>query len=216
MNLTPGSMLADYRVTAELGAGGMGEVWRAEDTTLGREVAIKVLPEAFTADDERLARFDREAKLLASLNHPNIAGIYGFHPAPSQGPPGDSFLAMELVEGEDLAERLARASLPVDETLDVGRQIAAALEAAHAGGVVHRDLKPNNIFLCRRGERDEHEHRSEQRDRQRRGGTAIARRAPRPTEVVTVRGSCGHGGPAIRGPTGTAPGCWPCRVSGSR
>jgi serine/threonine protein kinase len=127
----------------------MGSVWRAVDTHLDREVAIKLLPEGFACDPDRLARFDREAKLLASLNHPNIAGVYGFHPTSADT--SVSFLAMELVEGEDLAERLARGPLPVDDTLDVARQIAEALEAAHGKGVVHRDLKPANIKLTPEG-----------------------------------------------------------------
>jgi eukaryotic-like serine/threonine-protein kinase len=129
-----------YRLLAKLGEGGMGVVWKAVDTKLNREVAIKVLPEAFTADAERLARFEREAKLLASLNHPGIAGIHALE----EGPEG-RFLVMELVPGEDLAQRLERGPLPWDEALDVGRQVAAALEAAHASGVVHRDLKPANV-----------------------------------------------------------------------
>jgi Tol biopolymer transport system component len=145
LKIEPGQDLLHYRIVEKIGEGGMGAVWRAVDTHLDREVAIKLLPEGFAGDPDRLARFDREAKLLASLNHPNIAGIYGFHPASSTDSP--SFLAMELVEGEDLAERLARGPLPVDETLHVGRQIAEALEAAHAGGVIHRDLKPANIKL---------------------------------------------------------------------
>jgi Tol biopolymer transport system component len=132
--------LLHYRILAKLGEGGMGVVWRALDTKLDREVAIKVLPAAFTADAERLARFEREAKLLASLNHPGIAGIHALE----EGPSG-RFLTMELVPGEDLEARLARGPLAVDEALDVGRQIAAALEAAHASGVIHRDLKPANV-----------------------------------------------------------------------
>ena len=120
----------------------MGVVWKATDTTLGRDVAIKVLPETFQRDPERTARFEREARLLASLNHPNIAAIYGVGSAA-----GVRFLAMELVEGEDLAARLARGPLPVAETLDLGRQVAEGLEVAHEKGIVHRDLKPANIKL---------------------------------------------------------------------
>ncbi|HXV74779.1 MAG TPA: protein kinase [Candidatus Polarisedimenticolaceae bacterium] len=144
MNLAPGTRLLHYRLIDKIGEGGMGAVWRARDTTLEREVAIKVLPEQVAHDGERLSRFDREAKLLAQLNHPNIAAIYGFHRA---GEDNLAFLAMELVEGEDLARRLARGPLPVDEALDVFRQIAEALEAAHERGVVHRDLKPANVKL---------------------------------------------------------------------
>jgi serine/threonine-protein kinase len=146
MELAVGRNLLQYRLTGSLGMGGMGEVWRAVDTTLGREVAIKILPAAFAADAERLSRFEREAKMLASLNQPNIAAIYGFHQAE-----GVRFLAMELVPGEDLAERLKRGRLPVDEAVDVARQIAEALEAAHEQGIVHRDLKPANIQLTPEG-----------------------------------------------------------------
>ena len=133
-------MLGQYRLGEKIGVGGMGEVWRATDTILGREVAIKILPTALAAEPERLARFEREAKLLASLNHPNIATIHGLHEAD-----GVRFLAMELVAGEDLAERLKSGPLPLAEALDVARQIAEALEAAHEQGVIHRDLKPANV-----------------------------------------------------------------------
>ena len=134
--------LLHYRLIDKIGVGGMGEVWRATDTTLGREVAIKILPAAFAADPERLVRFEREARLLASLNHPNIATVHGFHEAD-----GKRFLAMELVPGVDLAERLRSGALPMREALDVARQTAEALEAAHEQGVVHRDLKPANVKL---------------------------------------------------------------------
>jgi serine/threonine protein kinase len=120
----------------------MGLVWKAIDTTLDRQVAIKVLPEAFSADPERLASFEREAKLLASLNHPNIAAVYGLHQEA-----GVRFLAMELVDGEDLSQRLQRGALPLPEALRIGIQVAEALAAAHDRGVVHRDLKPANIQL---------------------------------------------------------------------
>ena len=140
--MRPGTQLSHYVIDSPLGAGAMGEVWRAKDTRLGREVAIKVLPEQFTADAERLRRFEREAKTLASLNHPHIAQIFGVDQV------GDTcFLVLELVEGESLDERLKRGALPVDEALDVGRQIAEGLEAAHEAGVIHRDLKPANIRL---------------------------------------------------------------------
>ncbi len=142
MAIAPGDRLGAYQIVAPLGAGGMGEVWRATDTTLGRDVAIKVLPAAFSADAERLARFEREAKLLASLNHPNLAGIYGLHEHQ-----GGRFLAMELVPGEDLAERPKRGPLPIGEALDVARQIAEALETAHEQGIIHRDLKPANVRI---------------------------------------------------------------------
>ncbi len=142
-----GSSLAHYRITAALGAGGMGEVYRATDTKLGRDVALKVLPEAFAADPDRLARFEREAKVLASLNHPGIAHLYGFESLASAGATTVHVLVMELAEGEELAERLKRGPLPVEEAIAVGRQIAEALEAAHEKGVVHRDLKPANLKL---------------------------------------------------------------------
>ncbi|MDX2435579.1 MAG: protein kinase [Acidobacteriota bacterium] len=185
-----GTTLAHYKVTAALGVGGMGEVWRAEDEKLGREVALKVLPEEFAQDPERMARFEREAKVLASLNHPNIATLYGLEtvsaepaagaaaPQGSPGSPevvvahasrvqaGDSdappaagsssrpqapittiFLAMELVEGEDLSERIKRGPVPIEEATAIALQIAEALEAAHESGIVHRDLKPANIKL---------------------------------------------------------------------
>ncbi len=140
MQLTSGTRLGRYEIVRMLGAGGMGEVYLARDTKLGREVAIKVLPEAFAQDSERLARFEREARLLASLNHPNIATVHGLEESD-----GLSFLVMELVPGLTLAERLARGPLPVDESLTVCRQIAEALEAAHEKGVIHRDLKPGNV-----------------------------------------------------------------------
>jgi serine/threonine protein kinase len=141
-----GQTLSHYRLTAALGAGGMGEVYRATDTTLGRDVAIKVLPQEVAQDPERLDRFEREAKLLASLNHPNIAAIYGLEEAD-----GKPFLALELVEGEDLKDRLARGAIPVDEALEIAEQITEALEEAHNKGIVHRDLKPANVKLTAEG-----------------------------------------------------------------
>ena len=146
MSLLPGTRLGPYEIVAPLGAGGMGEVVRARDTRLGREVAIKSLPAAFARDPERLARFEREAKLLASLSHPNIAGIHGLEQMS-----GASYLVLEFVDGETLAKRLARGPLPLDEGLDVARQIAAGVEAAHESGVVHRDLKPGNVMLTPAG-----------------------------------------------------------------
>jgi hypothetical protein len=146
--LTAGTSLLHYRIAEKIGEGGMGAVWRATDATLDREVAIKVLPSDFARDSERLARFEREAKVLASLNHPNIGAIYGFHEGPSTGSgPGVRFLAMELVPGEDLAERLKKGSVPLSEAVDIARQIAAGLEYAHERGIVHRDLKPANIKI---------------------------------------------------------------------
>ena len=166
MPLEPGSKLGVYEVTAKIGAGGMGEVYRAHDTTLDRDVAIKVLPDAFATDPERLALFEREAKVLASLNHPNIAAIYGLEKS------GDTpALVLELVEGPTLQDLIGRApaargtseaeeraargggapravknaAIPLEEALPIARQIAEALEAAHEQGIIHRDLKPANI-----------------------------------------------------------------------
>ena len=141
-----GKTLSHYKVIEKIGQGGMGEVYRAEDTNLSREVAIKVLPEQFTQDPQRLARFEREAKLLASLNHPNIAAIYGFEHSDNT-----NFLVLELVEGETLAERVAKGPVPVEEALEVCRQIAEGVEAAHEKGVIHRDLKPANVKVTPEG-----------------------------------------------------------------
>ncbi len=132
--IEPGSKLAHYEIVSALGKGGMGEVWRARDAKLGREVAIKTLPDAFSKDADRLARFEREAKMLAALNHPNIAAIYGL-----EEHEGTRFLILELVEGETLAERLHRGPLSIEDSLKLGLQIAEALEAAHDKGVIHRD-----------------------------------------------------------------------------
>jgi serine/threonine protein kinase len=142
MSVESGKALLHYRVAEKIGEGGMGAVWKAVDTTLDREVAIKVLPAAFAGDAERLARFEREARLLASLNHASIAAIYGLHEAG-----GVRFLAMELVPGEDLSARMKRGRIPVGEARAIARQIAEALDAAHEQGVIHRDLKPANIRL---------------------------------------------------------------------
>ena len=140
MPLTVGTRLGPYDIVAPIGAGGMGEVYRARDTKLNREVAIKVLPDFFATDPDRLARFTREAQTLASLNHPNIAAIYGIEESS-----GVRALVMELVEGEDLSQRIARGAIPLDEALPIARQIAEALEAAHEQGIIHRDLKPANL-----------------------------------------------------------------------
>src|SRR6187397_2582738 len=137
-----GTKLAHYEITSHLGTGGMGEVYQATDSKLGRRVAIKVLPDAFASDPERLSRFQREAQVLASLNHPNIAQIYGLEQAGAS-----NCIVMELVEGETLAERLRRGPLAIDDAVPIARQIADALESAHERGIIHRDLKPANIKL---------------------------------------------------------------------
>ena len=141
-----GQHLGQYTVHALLGAGGMGDVYRAHDNALGRDVAIKVLPPAFTSDPDRLARFDREARVLASLNHPHIGAIYGLEKTD-----GVQALVLELVEGPTLADRLGHGPVPVAESLDIARQIAEALEATHEKGIVHRDLKPANIKITAAG-----------------------------------------------------------------
>ncbi len=146
MSLAAGARLGPYEIVAPLGAGGMGEVYRARDTRLRREVAIKVLPDAFASDAQRLGRFEREAQLLASLSHPNIAAIHGFDEAG-----GVHFLVLELVAGETLAERLAEGPLELEEAFNVARQIAEGLEAAHERGVIHRDLKPSNVKITPEG-----------------------------------------------------------------
>ena len=138
MPLVRGDRLGPYEITAHIGAGGMGEVYRARDTQLNREVAVKVLPELFAKDPERLTRFTREAQTLASLNHPNVAHVYGVE---------GHALVMEFVPGEDLAERIARGALPIDDTIDVATQLACGLEAAHERGIVHRDLTPANVRI---------------------------------------------------------------------
>ena len=140
MALSPGTTLGPYQVTAKIGEGGMGEVYRARDAKLNRDVALKVLPDAFATDQDRLARFKREAQVLASLNHPNIASIYGLEESE-----GVRALVLELVKGPTLAERIAQGAIPIDEALPIARQIAEALEAAHERGVIHRDLKPANV-----------------------------------------------------------------------
>ena len=142
MALTPGTRLGPYEIIAQIGEGGMGEVYRATDTKLKRDVAVKVLPAALAADPERLARFQREAEVLASLNHPNIAAIYGLEEAAQT-----KALVMELVEGPTLADRIAQGAISVDEALPIAKQIAEALEAAHEQGIIHRDLKPANVKL---------------------------------------------------------------------
>src|SRR5256714_14222561 len=146
MPLMPGVRLGPYEILSALGAGGMGEVYRARDSKLGREVALKILPDTFALDADRLARFKREAQVLASLNHPHIAAIYGFEDS------GETHaLVLELVEGETLADRIARGPIPLEEALPIAKQIAEALEAAHEQGIIHRDLKPANIKVTPAG-----------------------------------------------------------------
>src|SRR5258707_5743592 len=140
MPLSTGTRLGPYEIRSPLGAGGMGEVYRARDTTLNRDVAIKVLPHALAANPERVARLAREAQTLASLNDPNIGAIFGFEDSH-----GIQALVLELVEGPTLADRIAQGPIPVDEAIAIARQIARALDAAHAHGIVHRDLKPANV-----------------------------------------------------------------------
>ncbi len=146
MPLIPGSRLGVFTITAKIGVGGMGEVYQATDTNLKRQVAIKVLPASVAGDADRLARFQREAEVLAALNHPHIAAIYGLEKTPD-----GTALVMELVEGDDLSQRIARGALPIDEALPIAKQIAEALEAAHEQGIIHRDLKPANIKVRRDG-----------------------------------------------------------------
>src|SRR5688572_11870391 len=140
MSISPGTRLGSYEVLSPLGAGGMGEVYRAHDTKLNRDVALKILPEAFAQDPDRLARFRREAQVLASLNHPNIAHLYGFENAGSA-----DALVMELVDGPTLADRIADGPIALADACRVAKQMAEALEAAHEQGVIHRDLKPANV-----------------------------------------------------------------------
>jgi serine/threonine protein kinase len=142
VTLAPGARIGSYEIVEPIGAGGMGEVFRARDTRLSRDVAIKVLPAAFAHDHERVARFRREAQVVASLNHPNIAAIHGLEEAD-----GVIALALELIAGEDLAQRLVRGPIPLDEAIAIARQLAEGLEAAHERGIVHRDLKPANIKI---------------------------------------------------------------------
>src|SRR2546422_3177944 len=144
--LTIGTQLGSMEVTALIGRGGMGEVYRVRDTKLKREVAIKILPDEFSRDGDRVSRFQREAEVLASLNHPNIAGIYDLQEAS-----GSRYLVLELVEGETLADRIARGPIPVEEALEIAKHICEALEAAHEKGIVHRDLKPANVKITPEG-----------------------------------------------------------------
>jgi serine/threonine protein kinase len=150
MAMEPGQQLQHYRLTEKIGEGGMGVVWRAEDTTLDRDVAIKVLPGLFSEDADRLARFEREAKSLAALNHPNVASLFGLHEVDTSTG-SVRFITMEYVEGEDLSKRVGRGPLPPAEAVTIAVGIAEALAAAHAQGIVHRDLKPANVLLDAEG-----------------------------------------------------------------
>jgi len=147
MPLARGTKLGPYEISSLLGAGGMGEVYQAQDTRLGRGVAIKILPDEFSDDAQRMARFDREAKVLASLNHPSIAAIYGLEDSNSV-----RALVMELVEGPTLAERIQQGLLPLDEALPIAKQIVEGLEYAHERGIIHRDLKPANVKITPKGD----------------------------------------------------------------
>ncbi|HEX5854370.1 MAG TPA: serine/threonine-protein kinase, partial [Thermoanaerobaculia bacterium] len=145
MSLSRGSRLGPFEISAPIGAGGMGEVWQATDTRVDRPVALKVLPEKFFEDEERRARFAREARALASLNHPGIATLYSFEEIPGSSPASSRHvLVMELAEGDGLDKRMERGPIPLDEALLIALQIAQALEAAHDKGIIHRDLKPAN------------------------------------------------------------------------
>src|SRR5450432_823727 len=146
MPLTPGTILGQYEIRSPLGAGGMGEVYRAHDSRLDREVAIKVLPESLTADPDRLRRFEQEARAAAALNHPNILAVYQM--ATHEGV---SYMVSELLEGETLRERLRRGPIPLRKAIDYAVQIAHGLAAAHDKGIVHRDLKPENLFVTKDG-----------------------------------------------------------------
>src|SRR5437016_1622486 len=146
MPISPGSHIGPYEVTGHLGEGGMGVVYRGRDSRLQRDVALKLLPDNFASDPDRLARFEREAQVLASLNHANIAHIYGLEETPEA-----RCIVMELVEGETLAEMLKRGPLPADEALRIAKEILEALEAAHEKGIVHRDLKPGNVMVLPNG-----------------------------------------------------------------
>src|SRR5262245_9729688 len=146
MPLVIGESIGSFQILAPLGAGGMGQVYRARDTKLNRDVAVKILPAEFAVDTDRVLRFRREAQVLAALNHPHIAAIYGLEEIQVHG-----FLVVEFVDSETLAQRVERGAVPVSEALTIGRQVADALEAAHERGIIHRDLKPANVMVTSRG-----------------------------------------------------------------
>src|SRR5687768_1709291 len=149
--LAAGQQLGPYTIVALIGVGGMGEVYRAHDTKLGRDVAVKVLPASLASNPDRLTRFDREARALATLNHPNIATIHGFEHATSETGRDIRGIVMELIEGDTLAARLQRRAIPIADALAIARQIADALDAAHERGIIHRDLKPANVKFTANG-----------------------------------------------------------------
>ena len=195
-----GTQLGLYKVEALIGAGGMGEVYRARDSRLQRAVALKVLPREFSFDPERLARLEREARMLAALNHPNIATIHGLEEAGAT-----RFLVLELVEGQTVAERLKRGRIPLEEVLDLGRQMAEGLEAAHERGIIHRDLKPANVKITPEGKGVQDKKVA---------GLHEVRRFRRPWRWFAVRADVGsRSGPIVRFPgRNGCPGC--CALPG--
>ncbi len=196
MGLSPGGRLGPYEIVAPIGAGGMGEVYRARDTRLGRDVALKVLPETFSADAERLARFEREARAVAALSHPNILALFDFG-----SDAGTAYAVTELLEGETLRERLAGGPLPVRKAAEYAAQVARGLAAAHEKGIVHRDLKPENLFVTADGRVKILDFGLARQD----GPTLEASdtRSPtlaRPTDAGTVLGTVGYMSPEqVRG-----------------
>ncbi len=193
-----GTTLGHYRITSLLGKGGMGEVYQAKDQKLGRDVAIKVLPKEFAQDADRVARFQREAKLLASLNHPSIAAIYGLEESG-----GINFLVLELVDGGTMADRIKAGPIPVEESLKLALQIAEALEAAHEKGIIHRDLKPVNIKVTPDGKVKALDFglakafAGEQSD-------LNLSNSPTLSQAATMQGVCGLGRPNPFSPTNTS------------
>jgi serine/threonine protein kinase len=200
MSLAAGTRLGPYEVLGPLGAGGMGEVYRARDTRLGRDVAIKVLPEEFFEDEDRRARFEREARTLASLNHPGIAAIHSFEEIPGSSPSSSRhLLVIEFVEGEGLDVRIARGALALEEVVSFGRQIAEALGAAHEKGIVHRDLKPANVKVTSGGQVKLLDFGLARREESRGDDLSTLQRA---TEPGTVMGTAGYMSPEqVRGQT---------------
>src|SRR5215472_15748463 len=195
MSLTAGTILGQYEIRSPLGAGGMGEVYRAHDTRLDRDVAIKVLPEYLTSDSERLRRFEQEARATAALNHPNILAV---HQMATQG--SVSYLVEELLEGETLRERLRRGSVPFRKTIDYAVQIAHGLAAAHDKGIVHRDLKPENLFVTKDGRIKILDFGLAKLMQPKAESAAITRTLDEPTEAGVVMGTVGYMSPEqVRG-----------------